>query len=75
MNTITDRPFFKALNERDISQAEIHYQDFASSVFQLCSNESRSEIERFFILNYAYTELTSLRDLYVHSEEEKKCSY
>lgn len=55
MNTITDRPFFKALNERDISQAENLYQDFANSVFELCSNESRSDMERFFILNYAYT--------------------
>lgn len=74
MNTITCLPFFKALNNGDLTGAESLYWEFTEQVYLLCCNDSRSYLERIFTLNYTHTELSSLCELHEQREVEKKCT-
>lgn len=72
MKAITELPFFQALNGGDIVHLDNYYSEFTDKVLDLCNKESHSLLERFFILNYTYTELISLSESYKLCETEKK---
>jgi hypothetical protein len=77
MESLTRTPFFcMLLQQNDPSTIEalsLTYKEFVFRVVQICTNTT-GDIPAFFILNYTYVELITLKEDYKANGTKKKCA-